>query len=81
MKVICVHSNLGIVRYGAGDNVRLIEGKIYKVTGIFNDNGEEYLEVNNDTSCAFSWEHFIPLSNICEKKILKERVLNAIHSR
>lgn len=80
MKVLCVRSNLGIVRGGKRFKTILVEGNVYKVTDVEVYHGEEYLEIDNDTSCAFSWEHFIPLSNICEKKILKERVLNAINT-
>lgn len=80
MKVLCVQTNTRILRSGANDKAKVIEGKTYKVTGSLMYDGREFLELNNDTSAAFSWKYFIPLSNICEKKILKERVLNAINT-
>ena len=82
MKVICVNNkNLGF-----GDCPELTEGKEYKVTDVWSGrwSGIEYYSING-FNCVkgeegFHSVRFIPLSEIDEMELLKEREQELINA-
>lgn len=73
MKVLCIQKDTKIVT-GIGENFLLVEGNTYTVTYMDIYKGEQYYELEE-----FGWQElfiaklFIPLSNIDETELIKER--------
>ena len=76
MKVLCIDNSDGPFKVAS---ILLVEGNIYTVTGT---EGESYflaeIKINPKTGnkITFGKRRFIPISNIDEKELIKERELS-----